>query len=163
MFKNLFLFLFMFFFSSILLSSPTMASEQSDKEAILNQVDVYLDSVKHADDTSIAAKVWLQTEEASFINPAGEVYGWSNIRDGFFRKGMAESFSKRNLSLISEPRIDFFGDMAVVIFFWQFDATKSLDGEEISSHGRESQVFTRTPDGWKIVHVHYSSIPEPKE
>jgi ketosteroid isomerase-like protein len=33
------------------------------------------------------------------------------------------------------------------------------DGSPIATHGRETQVYRRTADGWRLVHVHYSGMP----
>jgi ketosteroid isomerase-like protein len=71
---------------------------------------------------------------------------------------MGETFSERKLS----PRdisIQMLGDAAVVEFYWDFVAKFRKDGSSITTHGRETQVYRRTPEGWRLVHVHYSGMP----
>ena len=43
-------------------------------------------------------------------------------------------------------------------FYWDFNATFK-DGRPIQTSGRETQVWKKETDGWKIVHVHYSGMP----
>ena len=52
--------------------------------------------------------------------------------------------------------------MAVAVFYWTFDATFK-NGEVIQTKGRETQVYNKTNGEWRIVHVHYSHIPELSE
>jgi ketosteroid isomerase-like protein len=47
----------------------------------------------------------------------------------------------------------------VVEFYWDFVAKFRKDGSSITTHGRETQVYRRTPEGWRLVHVHYSGMP----
>ena len=51
------------------------------------------------------------------------------------------------------------GDAAVAEFYWDFVAKFRKDGSPISTHGRETQVYRKTSDGWRLVHVHYSGMP----
>lgn len=39
----------------------------------------------------------------------------------------------------------------------EYRATGTFRGEEIDSHGTETLVLERRPEGWRIVHVHWSS------
>jgi len=69
------------------------------------------------------------------------------------------NFTSRDLKSFDET-IQIFGDMAVVEFYWIFDA---VFGREIptpmQTRGRETQVMKKFGDTWKIVHVHYSGMP----
>ena len=56
-----------------------------------------------------------------------------------------------NIRILSE-------DAAWSDFYWDFNATFK-DGTPIQTSGRETQVYKKEPDGWKIVHVHYSGMP----
>ena len=72
---------------------------------------------------------------------------------------MGEMFSERKL-VTSDVSLQLFGDAAVVEFYWQFDAKFRADGSPITTKGRESQVFYKSPTkGWQLVHVHYSNMP----
>lgn len=53
---------------------------------------------------------------------------------------------------ITDLKIDVFGDIAVVTHY--ADRSFVQDGEERVGRGRQTLVFLRTGDGWKIVHEH---------
>jgi ketosteroid isomerase-like protein len=53
---------------------------------------------------------------------------------------------------VKDLRIDVFGDVAVATYYPH--VTFVRDGEETETSGRQTLVFLRTPDGWKIVHEH---------
>jgi ketosteroid isomerase-like protein len=133
-------------------------SHEADVAAIEAQVAKYVQSIDAAD-TALAAEVWLPSPEASFINPRGRQNGWEAIRANFYEKAMGGTFSERKLTP-GEVIVHVFGDTAVAEFNWSFEAKWRKDGTTMQSSGRESQVFTRAPDGgWRLVHVHYSGPP----
>jgi uncharacterized protein (TIGR02246 family) len=142
---------------------PGLVAGQQDQESavqarteIRQLMDTYMRAVDAAD-PAMAAKVFLTTPEASFINPAGHERGWDEIADHVFVKLMGQTFSKRKLIAISEPVIHVFGDAAVAEFDWDFQAILRKDGSPVHTTGRESQFYVRFPDkGWRLVHVHYS-------
>jgi len=53
---------------------------------------------------------------------------------------------------IEDLKIDVFGDVAVVTYYPQVFFVK--DGEQRAGSGRQTFVFLKTADGWKIVHEH---------
>lgn len=125
-------------------------------EQIRRSIDRYLRSIDEADE-NLAAALWLQSSKVSFIHPLGEEAGWEGIRDGFYRRLMGGTFSKRRLRLSGQPKIHLFGAAAVVQFNWDFVATPRDGGEEIRTTGRETQLYCMQITGeWRLVHVHYS-------
>jgi len=52
-----------------------------------------------------------------------------------------------------------YGDSAWAEFYWDFAAKFKKDGSPLTTHGRETQVYRKTADGWRLVHVHYSGMP----
>ncbi len=130
--------------------------EDASKPEIRKLIDGYLKSVDLAD-VDLAAKVWSTTPRVSFINPRGHELGWQQIADSFYRKSMGETFTTRKLLLNGEPRIEIYGDSAVVEFNWKFDAVLGANGQAMHTEGRETQVYAKIPQsGWRLVHVHYS-------
>jgi len=55
------------------------------------------------------------------------------------------------------------GDIALVEFYWRFDARFRQDGTPLHTEGRETQVLRRTDGVWHTVHVHYSGVPVTEE
>lgn len=136
-------------------------SYANEKAELLKMVDLYCQSVNNADNTALAEQVWATGPESSLTHPRGHEFGWEQIKQNFYTNIMANMFSKRELKLGVKPVINIYGNAAVVEFFWDFTATVKEDGSERKTRGRESQVFVKMPDsGWRIVHVHYSGVPE---
>jgi ketosteroid isomerase-like protein len=130
---------------------------ETDKKAIQTVIEDYKKSINEAD-TLLAKKFWLTTEEVSFIHPRGHQKGWNSIRTGIYEM-FGSRFSKRDLKSYNES-ITLYGDMAVVEFYWVFDAIFSgANSGPMQSKGRETQVLKRFGSDWKIVHIHYSSMP----
>lgn len=131
--------------------------EEMDIAAVEQVLDNYKISINQAD-TSLAATFWLTVPEVIFLHPRGHEKGWEGIKSGIYEM-FGNSFSTRDLKSYDE-QIRIFGDLAVVEFYWVFDAT--LNGENltpIQTKGRETQVMKKFGDDWKLVHVHYSGMP----
>lgn len=135
---------------------PDTGSAQ-DIAAIKKVIDQYADSITNYD-LKEAKRIWQTDDRTTFIHPRGNEYGWKAIRDHFYGTTMHEHFSKRHL-YVRDISIQVYGDSAVAVFYWDFPAVFRTDGTEVTTHGRETQVYERTKDGWKIVHVHYSQMP----
>lgn len=133
---------------------------QADRSAVVDQVRAYIDSI-NSGDIALAKTVWSpDSANISFISAAGISVGWPQVERNvhvFFR----DAFSARNMTLASEPVVQFHGDTAVVLFIWNFDGT-FRDGRELHTRGgRESQVFEKIPGlGWRLIHAHYSVPPQ---
>lgn len=129
----------------------------ADDNEIMQLVAKYARSIDQAD-TALAAQVWLDSSEVSFIHPLGHEHGFAQIKEHVYRHLMGETFSERKLS----PRdvsVHVHGDSAWVEFYWDFVAKFRKDGSAITTHGRETQVYWKMPNGWRLVHVHYSGMP----
>ncbi|MCD7984591.1 MAG: nuclear transport factor 2 family protein [Desulfovibrio sp.] len=134
-----------------------MSHQENAGQELREKIEMYRNSIIHADKPELAAQVWAVAPETSFIHPRGHERGWDEIRENFYRNTMAKRFSTRDLRLTGEPVIHVYGDAAVAEFDWEFTATLREGGAERRTSGRESQVYVRRPgQGWRLVHVHYS-------
>lgn len=59
---------------------------------------------------------------------------------------------------INDLKIDVFGEIGIVTYYPQVSFTKQ--GERKQVKGRQTLVFLRTNDGWKIVHEHGTVRPQ---
>ena len=129
----------------------------AEVDAIGGIIAKYAKSVDEAD-TTLASEIWWDSPEVSFIHPLGHEHGFEQIKRNIYKRLMGETFSERQLT----PRditIHVFGDAAWAEFYWDFTAKFRKDGQSITTHGRETQIYRRIEGSWRIVHVHYSGVP----
>ncbi|HKW63953.1 MAG TPA: aminopeptidase P N-terminal domain-containing protein [Candidatus Acidoferrum sp.] len=129
----------------------------SSSEEIKSLVAKYAKSIDAAD-TNLASQIWWDSPEASFIHPLGHEHGFEQIKENVYKRLMGGMFSERKLSP-HDIAVQVLGDTALAEFYWDFNAKMRKDGSAITTHGRETQVYRKTPDGWRLVHVHYSGMP----
>jgi len=127
---------------------------KADEQAIRAQVARYAKSIDDLD-LDLAAQVWWDSPEVSFIHPLGHDHGFAEIKQDIYQKIMGGLFSERHLSP-HDIVVHLYGDSAVVEFYWDFNATMKKDGTAVTTHGRETQVYERQQGHWRLVHVHYS-------
>jgi len=132
------------------------AAESADEVFLREQVATYARAVDAAD-TEMAASVWSTTPEVSFIHPLGHARGWEEIK-AFFTDVMGGMFSERRLT-VKDVAVHTYGDGAWVEFYWTFKAKMRTGGTEITTAGRETQVYRKKDGRWSLVHVHYSGMP----
>lgn len=140
---------------------PTASSQAADQAAIRRLLDTYAESIDKAD-TTLAATIWKTTPDVSFIDPRGHSVGWRQIKENFYLGLMGHTFSARHLHL--QPaglaiHVLNSGTAAWAEFNWNFEATFRQNGKPLTSSGRETQVYEKTPKGWRLVHIHYSGPP----
>jgi Xaa-Pro aminopeptidase len=124
---------------------------------IKNLIVKYAKSIDDAD-TNLASQVWLDSPEVSFIHPLGHEHGFEQIKQNVYKHLMGDTFSERKLSF-HDVSVHVFGDAAYAEFYWDFTAKFRKDGSPLTTHGRETQLYRKTPKGWRLLHVHYSGMP----
>jgi ketosteroid isomerase-like protein len=140
---------------------PAAAAQRGGSEADTKSVqqvfDKYLESVKTAD-VAIASDAWSHRTDVIAVTPFGRFKGWQSVRDNIYVNFLQKAFSERKLEP-SNVEIHTAGNAAWLVFDWSFSA-KTAAGQPIATKGWESQVYQRTPEGWRIVALHYS-VPPP--
>lgn len=145
---------------SILLIPLSMAGHADEEAKLRLLFDQYITSINEVD-IDLARRIWSQTEQISFIHPRGHQRGWDEIKNEFYLGAMGPfavrrlEFREISIHLMNE-------DTAWAEFYWDFEATFP-DGKPLATTGRETQVLKKEPDGWKIVHIHYSGPPIQEE
>jgi ketosteroid isomerase-like protein len=124
-------------------------------------IEKYAKSVDAAD-TTLAAEVWLDSADVSFIHPLGHEHGFEQIKQNVYTRLMGENFSERHLS-VHDVSIHVYGDAARAEFYWDFTAKFKKDGSPITTHGRETQLYQKIQGRWRLAHVHYSGMPVTEE
>ena len=131
--------------------------DSSESAAIKNLIAKYAESVDHAD-PALAAEVWLDLPDVSFIHPLGHEHGFEQIKQNVYKHLMGETFSERKLS-VHDVTVHVYGDAAQAEFYWDFAAKFRKDGAPLTTHGRETQLYHKEQGRWRLVHVHYSGMP----
>jgi len=134
-------------------------SRTSDSEEIKALIAKYTHSIDTCD-TTLAAQVWLDSPADTFIHPLGHEHGFSQIKEHIYETLFGQVFSERKLTA-HDISVDVAGDSAVAEFYWDFAATFRKDGKQITTHGRETQVYYKVEGDWRLAHVHYSGMPVP--
>jgi ketosteroid isomerase-like protein len=138
---------------TLLAIHPAIADDFEDLEALVGR---YVQSIEKLD-IEVAKSIWSQDEEISFIQPKGHQRSWEEIQERFYGGAMG-NFSERTLA-VSDLAIHVLDETSAWgVFYWEFRATFK-DGEKITTKGRETQIWKKEGDAWKIVHVHYSNMP----
>ena len=131
----------------------------SATQAIERLISDYATSVSLAD-TALAERLWQNSDSVTFIHPLGHERGWPAIKKNVYEDLMGGLFSVRDLK-IERPSVHVSGDSGWAEFYWTFNATLRENGSPVVTRGRETQIYRRENGQWRIVHVHYSSMPAP--
>ena len=135
-------------------SSAFAQGSSKDVKAITEIVDKYIATINDGD-LDLVGKIWSHDDCVSFIGPQGRFEGYEQIRDNLVM-GIKNGFAKRdlkkeNLIVVVECK------SALAECSWKFDA-EARNGHKHTSRGRETQIFRKEKDGWKLVHIHYSAM-----
>jgi len=137
-------------------TTPARAQSTSDEQQLRAVLDNYTKAVNTLDPDLISS-IWSHSPDVSFIHPRGTAIGFEHIRNEFYKDTMG-LFSKREL-ILEKPALHIYGDSAWSQMTWTFHATFK-DGPQITTTGRETQIYHKENGTWHIVHVHYSGPPD---
>lgn len=126
------------------------------KEQVRARMQDYLNMVSDLD-VDIAENLWAKDYDISLIAPRSHFFGFENIMNDFLLKAFSQ-FKSRKLSSLSEV-INVYDNSANVQLYWNFD-TVNAEGVANQGRGRETLVFEKIGGEWKLVHVHYSVMPQ---
>ena len=141
-------------------ATPETVVSTGDPAAIQQIQQVIKDYVQSVDnlDLDLARKLWSGETGVTFIHPRGTEHGLEEVLQNFYGRTMG-TFSRRQL-LPDKADIHVYNDAAWSEFTWTFHATVKNDGPNITTKGRETQVYHKVNGTWRIVHVHYSGMAE---
>jgi hypothetical protein len=54
----------------------------------------------------------------------------------------------------------YYGNVSWLTFFWTFDGTLKINNNTVQTKGRETQIWRKVNYEWRLVHVHYSGLPD---
>ena len=138
------------------LSVPALLSAQQADEATVRQVASAFGKALASGDSSTVIRL-LHPDAAIF-----EGGRWENLdqyRSGHLRADMAYLQAVKQETV--RDVVTLAGDLAVVLR--ESSTTGTYRDRAVDSIGIETMVLQRTPDGWKIRHIHWSSRPRTRQ
>ena len=134
-----------------------------DKKDIEITIRAFFDAGKNKDLTALAGFHASGDRFTKFDeNPP---YSRQNSDEAFmYEQAAFANISDYNYS-IDELRLDLLGDVVVASFYLSYSGMfvndYSFEGSPVRARTRVTMVLGRTPEGWKIIHEHFSRLPDP--
>lgn len=133
-------------FPAALAAQATDAAREAEVRSVVEAFHAAL-----AAGDSTAALQWLHGDVV--IYESGHAETLSQYRSGHLGSDIA--FAAATRREVTSESIHVWGDQA--LYLSGSRTRGQFRGREIDSHGTETAVLIRTPDGWRIRHIHWSS------
>lgn len=133
-----------------------------DREAVEGVVRAFFEAGKEKDLTALAG---FHSSRESFTkfdeNPP---YTRQSSDEAFVYEQAAFANISDYHYKIDDLRVDLFGDTAVATFYLAYGGMfvndYSFEGSPVEGKTRVTMVLVRTPQGWRMVHEHFSRLPD---
>jgi len=148
----------------IILFLASCSEKESDQVDIVNNLfpeaqselrEVIKSIVRDAETANLEGlkTVHLESDKFTKFGPRSferqDVEGTNESELAFF--GSISNF----INEVKDLKIDVFGDIGIVTYYYH--ASFEQDGEEKTGNARQTLVFLKTSEGWKIIHEHGTS------
>lgn len=125
------------------------AEQGAEEQAVRAVVDGFSRALAAGD--SARALSYLHPEVV--VYEGGHAETLQQYRSGHLRADVA--FLQSVTQETTRSRVAVGTDLA--LYLSEYTSKGTFRGREIDSHGTETMVLARTPEGWKIRHIHWSS------
>ncbi len=98
----------------------------------------------------------LWSPEATIIEGAHSYNSWAQYRDEHLRPELALYASQDSEWVIANSYVQIEGSIAWGQFSTFYAFTRLLDNQRVLGEGRGTVILIKTPEGWKIIHLHLS-------
>lgn len=133
-------------FGAPLAGQATQAARQAEVRAV---VEGFHSALEAGDSAAALARL----HPDALIYEGGHAESVAEYRGGHLPADIA--FASATTREITRESVSIWGDQA--LYTSESRTTGRYRGREIDSHGTETVVLVRTPDGWRIRHIHWSS------
>jgi len=113
-------------------------------------------SATNAKDLKALGEIWSQDRGILLFDvpPPGRFQGWDTI--GRLFKDFFDRFSEIHLSF-DNVQVVVDGTMAYATYDWTM--TGRMGEYAVNDRGEATSVYRKEQGGWRLVHLHYSSVP----
>ena len=140
-----------------------LSPAEKDRKDIEATITAFFESGKNKDLTVLADFHASRDQFTKFDeNPP---YTRQNSEEAFvYEQAAFANISDYNYA-IDDLRVDLLGDVAVATFYLAYSGMfvndYSFEGSPVRSKSRSTMVLVRKPEGWRVMHEHFSRFPEP--
>jgi hypothetical protein len=135
------------------LQKPNVRPDYAD---VKEMVEKYGASIVNAD-SILAYSLFDHTAKVSFIHARGDEHGWDNISRNIY-KFLGDTYTIRKLTIDYE-NFWILECAARVELHYTFNAVLKKDNSNVQIKYRETQLWRKTNDEWKLAEVHDSNMP----
>ena len=132
-------------------------NEKPDYADVKAMVEKYGQSIINAD-SILAYSLFDHIAKVSFIHSRGDEHGWEDISRNIY-KFLGDTYSTRKLTIDYE-NYWILECAARVELHYTFDGTLKKDNSNVQIKYRETQLWRREGDEWKLAEVHDSNMPD---
>ena len=128
--------------------------EPNDREVVRRANDRFYHALESLDLEAMEA-LWLHEGAIACVHPGWEILvGWEVVRRSFEQIFSNTTWMRVTATL---TRVDVMGDVALVSCA---ENITSKSGDEVNlAVAQATNIFRRTPAGWKMIHHHASPAP----
>lgn len=128
--------------------------EPTDREAVRRQNERFYHALESLDHEAMDT-IWTHDHGVACVHPGWDiVVGWEGVRRTFEQIFASTTWMRVTATA---TRIDIIGDMALVSCA---ENITSKSGEDVNlAVAQATNIFRRTPVGWKMIHHHASPAP----
>jgi len=140
-----------------------LRASDTDKKEVETTIRAFFEAGKNKDLTALAGFHASRDQFTKFDeNPP---YSRQNSEEAFVYEQAAFANISDYAYSIDELRVDLLGDVAVASFYLSYSGMfvndYSFEGSPVRARSRVTIVLARAPKGWKMIHEHFSRLPEP--
>lgn len=132
--------------ASVDIINDTFPQAQAEIRSVLSTI---YDDAMNANTEGLTA-IHLQSTKFSKFGPRSferQTVEETNAEEASFFTSIADAEIE-----LKEIKIDVFGDVAIATFYPHFTFVR--DSQPVAGSSRQTLVFVKSPEGWKIIHEH---------
>jgi len=138
-----------------LVAAMACGGEKKSEQAIRVLIDREVEAMNGRSLSSLA-EIWSTDPDISLFDvpPPGRFEGWERIGRVF--KGFFDRCTELHLT-VDQVKVRVDGRLGYATYDWIM--TGRMGDFQLDDRGQTTAIYRRGPDGWRLVHLHYSPAP----